>query len=191
MYNLRKPIICIICGVAGSGKSTLGNLISEKLHNSVFLPKDLIQNPFTKTERTGKMYEHISLPTFNILLNFAHLQLDNYKTPIIDAPFSFNHNKETIQKDWVTHFKKIADKHKTRLAVIRCIPPNEQNLKKRLSERNYEWDKWKLDNWEEFKQREPFYFPIPHDDVFEILTSFSPELISEKILNDFLKAERV
>jgi len=191
MYHLKKPILCIVSGVAGSGKSTIGVEIAKKLNNSVFLSKDLIQNPFTDTERMGDTYEYISLPTFKILLDFSDSQLSHNKIPIIDAPFSFNHNRDNMSKDWVSHFKEISDKHETRLAIIRCLPPSEEELKKRLLERGYKWDKWKLNNWEEFKKREPMNFPIPHDDVYELITIESADILSDKILIEYLKAERI
>jgi hypothetical protein len=132
-------------------------------------------------------------PAFRILVDFADVQLNLGKTPIIDAPFSINHWRNDATRDWVPAFKKTAEKHQTRLAVVRCLPPSEEILRKRIEERlqrnESKWDQWKLDHWSEFMSREPMDFPIPHDDVHGFL---SDELFDQRVrdvLIDFLRAE--
>lgn len=188
-HTLQQPTICIISGVAASGKTLLGTEMAKKLVNSAFLSKDLIQDAFTRTERSGELYEEISLPTFRILLDFADIQLSQGKVPVIDCPFSFNHQRKDERRDWVECFRKVAEKYGARLVIIRCLPPNEEELKKRLKERGYKWDKWKLENWEAFLKRDPINFPILHDDVYEIATEKTPEELAEKVLVNYLKAK--
>ncbi len=187
-YLLQKPTVCIIAGVAGSGKSTLGKEIAQRLINSTLLSKDLIQNAFTEKDRSGELYGFISGPTAKVLLSFVDAQLSHGKIPLIDAPFSFNHQRTDEFRDWVGHFRKIAEKHYARLAIIRCLPPSEKELKKRIKERGYVWDQWKLDHWQDFLKRDPLDFPIPHDDVYEFVTSFSPAEAAEIILKQYLYA---
>lgn len=188
MYKLNKPILCIISGIAGSGKTSLGEAIAQKLVDAVYLSKDLIQDAFIASERTGDLYEKISVPTLKILLSLADKQLSHKKTPIIDAPFTFNHRRKDMRRDWAIHFKNIAEKHNVRLAIIRCIPQNQEELRKRLSERGNEYDKWKLNNWDAFLKRDPIDFPISHDDIYEIITNKSPKELSKNVLENYLKA---
>ncbi len=187
-YLLSQPTICIIAGVAGSGKSTLGKEIARKLINGTLLSKDLLQNAFTEKDRSGQLYGFISGPTAKILVNFVDLQLSCGKIPLIDAPFSFNHQRTDEFQDWVSHFRNVAEKHHARLAIIRCLPPNEEELNKRIKERGYTWDQWKLDHWEDFLKRDPLDFPIPHDDVYELITTTSPAELAEHVLQHYLKA---
>jgi len=190
-YFLSQPTVCIIAGVAGSGKSTLGKEIAQRLINSTLLSKDLIQNAFTEKERDGELYGFISGPTARVLLSFVDVQLSHGKIPLIDAPFSFNHQRTDEFRDWVSHFRKIAEKHHARLAIIRCLPPSEEELKKRIKERGYVWDQWKLDHWQDFLKRDPLDFPIPHNDVYELITTSSSEELAEHILKEYLKANSI
>ena len=179
--------IILIVGVAGSGKTTLGKELASNLTSGVFMSKDFIQDAFTKTERTGETYEKIRGPTFEILVNFASLQLQNGKIPIIDAPFSRNHNLTDKYKDWISPFKSVALDLDANLLVIRCIPPNQDELKLRLKMRGNEYDKWKLENIESFLQNEPINFPIHHDNVINLITNKSPSILASYIIQKYLK----
>ena len=189
MHTLPKPLLCILCGVAGSGKTSLGTEIAKRITNSVFLSKDLIQDVFSTIERRGDTYNKIYIPTLRILTSFADLQLNHGKIPIIDHPFSFNHSREDERKDWVTLFKTVADKHKVRLAIIRCVPPNEEELKKRLQQRGNAYDQWKLDNWDKFIENEPIEVLIQHPDILQVITNKSIEELAEEVIKDYLSAK--
>ena len=140
------------------------------------------------TERVeGEIYALVRGPVFNILVNYAGVQLAHGKTPIIDAPFSINHGREDEYSEWVTPFRDVAEKHKARLAIVRCVPPGEEELRRRIETRKYPWDKWKLENWEEFLRREPLYFPIKHDDVYEAVSDRPLEEMTRDVL-EFLGA---
>lgn len=189
MYTFPQPLLCILCGVAGSGKTSLGTEISKRVNNSVFLPKDLIQDAFSTTERRGDTYNQISIPTLRILTSFADLQLSHGKIPIIDHPFSFSHRREDERKDWVALFKAVADKHKVRLTIIRCVPPSEEELKKRLAQRGNVYDRWKLNNWEKFIDNEPIEVLINHDDVLQVVTDRPIERLAEEVIEGYLKRD--
>ncbi len=189
-YTLLNPTICILCGVAGSGKTSLGTAMAKSLLNGTLLSKDLIQDAFTTRERSGDVYDSISGPTLKILVSFCDAQLALGKIPIIDAPFTFNHHRTDEYRDWVSFFKTIAEKHSARLAIIRCLPLSEEELKRRIQQRGYSWDEWKLQNWEAFLQRDPLDFPIPHNDVYEIITNKPAEELAEEILKEYLLARQ-
>jgi len=170
-YIIRQATLCLVVGVPASGKSSLAQKISSELVNGAYLSKDLIQSAFTTTERVeGKTYALVRGPVFNILVDYAEVQLAHGKVPVIDAPFSINHWRQDKYSEWVTPFREVAEKHKARLAIVRCVPPGEEELRKRIETRRYPWDKWKLENWEEFLRREPLYFPINHDHVYEAVS---------------------
>ena len=128
------------------------------------------------------MYGFISGPTLKILTRFCDVQLAHGKIPIIDAPFTFNHQRNDEYRDWVSFFKKVAEKHGARLVIVRCLPPSLEALKKRIEQRGHAWDQWKLEHWEEFLQRDPLDFPIVHDDVLELITNKSPTELAEGML---------
>ena len=166
MYVIKQPILCMVVGVPASGKSLLAQELAKKLMNGTYISKDLIQSPFTRKQRvSGEIYSMIQGPTFEILLSFADVQLNLGKIPIIDAPFSINYWRDDKYSDWISSFRGIAKKYNARLAIVRCIPPSVDALKRRIQKRAYEWDIWKLENWDEFLKREPINFPISHDDL--------------------------
>ena len=168
---LNKPVLLMIVGVAGSGKTTLGHELAKRISNSVFLSKDMLQDSFISTERRGNsLYEFIRGPTFDILLNFADVQLSHGKTPIIEGPFSKNFQLKDRFADWPGHFRKIATDRNTQLLIIRCKPSSSDDLKERLKQRGFARDKSKLDGWDEWAAFEPIDFPIPHDNVYDLIT---------------------
>lgn len=188
-YIVQEPTLCIVVGVPASGKSSLAQRLAQEMINGAYLSKDLIQSPFTRTERvTGEIYSMIQGPTFNILVSYADIQLSLGKIPIINAPFSINYWREDKYSDWISPFRGVAEKHNARLAIIRCIPPSVDELRKRVQERGYEWDVWKLENWDEFLKREPINFPILHDDVCEAVSDRPIKDIAADILINYLKA---
>jgi len=196
IYFLRDPVLCLVVGVPASGKTSLAQALAEKIANAAYLSKDLIETPFTDSERvSGDIYEMVRGPAFKILVDYADIQLALCKIPIIDAPFSINHWRNDEYRDWIPPFKRAAEKNRARLAIIRCIPPSEEILKKRIAGRlrrkESKWDQWKLDHWEEFMEREPIRFPIAHDDVFEFVSDEFFEEGVKNVLRRFLKAEEI
>ncbi len=190
-YLLPQPVLCLVVGVAASGKTVLAKSMASICHDCALLSKDLIEDAFTTTERSGELYEMVSGPTHEILIDFAALQLSIGKTPIIDAPFSFNHRRIDRYKEWAALFRSVSEKHSVRLAIIRCLPPDLEILKNRLSRRGRYYDAWKLDNWEQWLEKEPIRFPILHDDVHEVVSDTPPRSLASQVLTNFLKANRV
>ncbi|MBN2052410.1 ATP-binding protein [Candidatus Woesearchaeota archaeon] len=196
-YLLSKPTLCMIVGAPGSGKTLVAKEIARQLIDAAYIDKDMIQDKFSTTERINRnIYEKITGPTFHFLVDFADAQLSLGKTPIIDAPYSRNHNLKNEYRDWVSHYKRVADKHNVRLVIVRCLPPSTEELKKRIRERvdsgAHLWDQeHKLDRWEQWLKEEPADFPIPHNDVLKVVTDKPAGIIASIILEKYLKAEKI
>jgi len=194
-YIVKKPVLCMVVGVPAGGKTSLALELAKRIINSAYISKDMIETPFTDSERiTGRTYSRIRGPAFRILIDFALAQLSHGKTPIIDAPFSINHWRHDKYSDWVPAFRKAALQYRARLAIVRCVPPSEDVLKERIAERlkrkESKWDQWKLDHWPEFLKREPTNFPIPHEDVYEFISDEFFEKRVKDVLLNFLDAKR-
>jgi predicted kinase len=192
-YIIKKPVLCMVVGVPASGKTSLAKELAAKIINSGYISKDLIQTPFTDSERvSGSTYSMIQGPTFRILVDFADVQLSLGKMPIIDAPFSINHWRKDESSDWISAFRAVAKKYAARLAIVRCVPPSADVLKARIEARlkrkESQWDRWKLDHWPEFLDREPVYFPILHDDILEFISDERFPQRAEEVLVRYLGA---
>jgi len=189
MYLLEQPTLCMVVGVPASGKTSLSQALCREIVNASYLSKDLIQSEFTRDERvTGETYSLIRRPAFNILVRFADIHLALGKIPIIDAPFSINHWRSDALSDWVSPFRATAKERHARLSIVRCVPPDEKTLRLRLETRGYSWDQWKLANWPEFMEREPFRFPIAHDDVYEVVSDVPVKEMTQDVLTNHLFA---
>jgi predicted kinase len=188
-YRLLHPVSCIVVGVPASGKTTLALELARSLDSAAYLSKDMLQSPFTGTERVeGSTYSLISRPTFQTLVNFTDIQLSLGKIPVIDAPFSINHWRGDSLSDWITPFRTVAEKRNARLAVIRCVPPGEDALRARIEKRNLPRDGWKLEHWQAFLEREPMDFPIDHGDTCRVVTDRPATDLVQDLLRGFLKA---
>jgi len=195
-YFITKPTLVMVVGVPASGKTRLALTLAKRLANAAYISKDMIETPFTDEERvTGRTYSRIRGPAYRILVEFARVQLSLGKIPVIDAPFSVNHWRHDAYSDWVRGFKKTARTHAARLAIVRCVPPSEAVLRKRIEERlkrkESTWDRWKIDHWAEFLRREPLDFPIPHDDIYEFVSGGRFEERAHDVLVNYLGARKV
>lgn len=192
LFHLKKPVLIIVAGVPGSGKTALAEELARRIRNAAYISKDLIQTPFTKTERvTGGVYSFISAPTFAILRNFADRQLELGKIPIVDAPFSINHFRGGTLADWVAPFKAVAKKRRAILVIFRALPPSEAELLRRIKKRRFPWDKWKLEHWTEFLKREPADFPIPHKKAHDVVTDRPVGIIADSLIRSVLGGVKV
>ena len=188
-YTLQRLTLCLVVGVPASGKTSVAQELVRNIRDASYISKDMIQSCFTTKERvTGQIYSTIQGPTFDILVSYAGTQLKLGKNPVVDAPFSVNNWRRDKYSDWITPFKNVAREHDAHLLIIRCMPPDLTELKRRVESRHYEWDKWKLEHWNEFLKQEPVDFPIDHDDVVEVVTNRPPKKIIEDILTKHMDA---
>ncbi|MGA2625395.1 MAG: AAA family ATPase [Bacteroidota bacterium] len=192
IYSLPRSTLCLVVGVPASGKTSLAQELVRNVRDASYISKDMIQSCFTSKERvSGQTYSMIQGPTFGILVSFAGTQLKLKKHPFIDAPFSVNNWRRDKYSNWVTLFRDVAKEYDARLAIIRCMPPDLDGLRRRIEKRHYEWDKWKLEHWTEFLKQEPVDFPIEHDDVLEIVTDRPNDKIAGDVLTNYLKAKQI
>jgi len=97
--------LIVFCGYSGTGKTTLANKLSKKLHIPC-LHKDSFKEP---------IYKHMSCKTFKdsfksgycfimTLLNVAEDQIENGVDLIIESPFNHAESLEQF-KNWIKKYK--------------------------------------------------------------------------------------
>ncbi len=156
----RGPYLILICGVAGSGKTTIAKKLSRKIKNSIYIDKDILQDPFTKS-RCNRTYKFIREKIYEGIYNLSIVNLLLGKNVIIDAP----HVKQMQDKAWIEKIKNIAKKGNGKIKVIWCYA-SENEIKERLKKRGLKRDLNKLKNWKEFLKSEPLKVPIPFDHIY-------------------------
>lgn len=121
------PKLIIICGLPGTGKTTLANEISKKLQifclhkDSVkeSLYESLTMNSFEDSKRLG-------YPSVKVILDLAEENLSRGMDVIIESPFNF--------KDDEKIFGELQNKYNLDVYTI-VLQLDESNRKKRFLER--------------------------------------------------------
>jgi aminoglycoside phosphotransferase family enzyme/predicted kinase len=133
-YN--RQTLWIICGLSGSGKSTIAEELAKRL-NVRLLGSDVIRKEFFGLEPDepagAKFGEGIYNPvataqTYERMLMAAREELNKGNSVIVDATFAARKHRD--------EFQCLAKDMETQVVFIECICPNAV-LRKRLSNREY------------------------------------------------------
>ncbi|QGH36378.1 AAA family ATPase [Gracilibacillus salitolerans] len=178
-------------GVAGTGKTTVAEKISEHIP-CAFLDRDTVGGRFVErflemndldpNDRDSKFYKE----------NLRDLEYDSTKDICIEnlrvgqnvfmiSPFT----AELKNKEWIEEV--IADSGKSKAEVdVKVVVVTLQDIeqqRKRIEERGTERDSWKLDNWESYETRVDFVPTINWDIPKENINIFdnSGDLTEEKV----------
>lgn len=155
--TLLNPTLILIVGIAGSGKTTLAKGILSKLQ-ATYLDNNFIADAFFPLTRNNQEYLAMRPSFYKILYRITEENLIAGNSVILDVP----HVKEMLDPKWRLFLDNLLIRTNAKLAIIRCSCL-ENMLKKRIALRGEERDKWKLENWDEFKKSQPIEFAIPFD----------------------------
>lgn len=152
----KLPILLLVIGVAGSGKSEVGKKISKEVQYT-YLDKDTISRGFTESllmncsptkdpnDRESDYYlQHIRDLEYAVTLEIAIENLRLGNDVLISAPFL----KEAKDVDWLNGLlRKFRLKNKVKLKVV-LVESDRVTERKRIIQRDAARDLWKLGNWE-------------------------------------------
>ncbi len=157
MNNL--PQLILIIGVAGSGKSEIGKLLSKKL-KYVYIDKDTATRPFTenfltmssphqnKNDRESDFYlEYVRPLEYLISLDLAEENIRLGNSVIISAPFLGEARSNTWLRQEINFRRRLNGKVCLKVVLVESDRTTER---KRMLQRDAGRDKWKLSNWEEY-----------------------------------------
>jgi aminoglycoside phosphotransferase family enzyme/predicted kinase len=185
-YTREKPLLLIMAGLVGTGKTTVAEALSRSLGLSV-ISSDIVRKRLAgipSTERrfepfSGGIYsEKFSRKTYDEIFALARELLSKGQSVILDA--SFKKRQDRLQA------KKLADEAKADFSVIECIL-DENTVKKRL-ERRIKEGSVSDGRWEIYGQQKQDFDEItefPQEDHV-ILDTSQPmsnivKIVSEKI----------
>jgi predicted kinase len=152
----EKPKIIIVAGFAGSGKSTIGKLISEKL-KIPYLDKDTLTRYFTdqmltedgsgKGDRESSYYSEVINPLeYDTLIKVAVENIELGISVVLSAPFIRQLNDSSWFKSKIESFSPISNFE----VKLIWIESSREVERVRLIDRDAERDQNKLENWETY-----------------------------------------
>ena len=187
MVPTMRPCLVLMAGGAGVGKTHLTRTLVRRVPNSVLLDKDRLLGGWVDrlliaanvgVDRDSRYYwqevrpqEYATLET----VAFDHLELG--KVVAIDAPL----RPELEDPGWTARIRQAcAARGAGFLAVWVIVSP--ETAHRRMLARAEARDRWKLDNWGEFLQRQPYDPPAGATLVLENESSGSLEPAVDNIL---------
>jgi len=187
LVNLMTPLLVLVSGPPGAGKSTLSRgLVSA--FGFAWLDKDCIDEPFSPGDRGDRYTREVEPRVLAALINLAQINLDAGMSVLVDLPWSHILLNEP---SWIERISSLAKGTSSQLAVLECVISPEC-LKQRMSERGLDRDQTKLQSdlaWADFLKRDRVgeKNPLPH---FEIDLEMTRERCLEagiSYLNTMLK----
>ncbi|MCB0310115.1 MAG: AAA family ATPase [Bdellovibrionales bacterium] len=182
------PLIIIVCGLMGTGKSTLANLLSEHLYaihlNSDLTRKEIFQDLEAEDSSEAPYQQGIySLEatdaTYRAIVHQASIYLGYGNPVILDATFSkHSHRRLALE---LAHSKKVP------LYIVECLLNRDETLNRlavrsaqgqSISDGRPELYDNQVASWEKIDDSEG-------DDLLRIDMSTAPEVSCQKILAEF------
>jgi predicted kinase len=152
---LAKHCLILLMGVAGTGKTTLAQRILRHVH-AVYLDNNFLVDAFFPNTRSDVRYQRLRPGFYRALYRIAEENLKLNNSVMLDVP----HIKEVQTAQWRALIRRLVQKTKARLVVLRCVCSPDQ-LRRRLVRRHEPRDFWKLNHWNEFLATQPISVKIP------------------------------
>jgi len=127
-----KPFVVIVCGLTGSGKSSLARELGDRLGMPVINSDSVRKTIAGKSGRVAVLFNEgiyslmMTEKTYAMMAKEAEKQILSGTGAILDATFLNKTHREKIAR--------LADKHKIPLFVIHCVA-FEGTIRKRLAQR--------------------------------------------------------
>ena len=101
-------------------------------------------------------YLAVRLKLYEVIYRVAFENLSARNSVLLDIP----HVTQSRDKVWKNRIIRMSKQTGAKLRVLRCVC-SEEVLRNRMVARREPRDKWKIEHWDRFLQREPINFEVP------------------------------
>ncbi|MPZ78555.1 MAG: AAA family ATPase, partial [Deltaproteobacteria bacterium] len=182
-----KPFLIMVCGLTGSGKSTLSRELGERLRmplvNSDAVRKELAgtsgrnRDPF----EAGLYSKAMTIKTYARMAALAEEHIGSGAGAILDATFSRREDRQDVLR--------LAERFNVPLVAVHCFA-SDQTTRERLDRRAQEGKDISDGRWEIYQRQKNAYEPIeeiPAASRLELNTAKPAEKLASRVEN-FLRS---
>lgn len=177
------PMVIVVCGRVGSGKSRLAKRLAELL-GTAYISSDIIRKenagldptkPTPPKQKEDLYSEEKTKETYQLLLEKSVQQLKQYQSTVVDATFSKNAQRQ--------NFRKAYKETQIPFCFLETTA-SEQVLKERLAKRAHkkEVSDARLQDFDLLNQSYEAMEEIPASEFIQLNTEKSPEKTTETAL---------
>jgi guanylate kinase len=136
--NKDHGLLIVLCGPSGVGKSTISNMLAERLNVSYIV--SATTRPKKPGDEIGKTYDHITSDEFfrrldhDEFLEYAHVYGDYYGTPKHPALDHLYQGKDVLLEIDVQGALQVRYQYPNALLIF-ILPPDGPTLLQRLTDR--------------------------------------------------------
>lgn len=186
-----KQKLVFFVGVAGTGKTTVARKLAKRIQ-AAFLDRDTVGGRFVEkmlemngldvNDRDSEFYKkHLRDLEYDTTKDICIENLAAGQNVFMISPFT----AELKNKAWIEEVLAAAglSKQEVDVKVIAVTLGDMETQRKRIEQRQTERDNWKLEHWDDFKQRVQFVPEVNWDILASSVLVFdnSGDLTNEKV----------
>ncbi|MEX0806939.1 MAG: AAA family ATPase [Candidatus Binatia bacterium] len=183
IWQPLKPFLIVVCGLTGSGKSTLSRELGERLRTPL-VNSDAVRKELAGTSgrnrvpfEAGLYSQAMTRKTYARMAALAEEHIRSGAGAILDATFSRKENRQGVLR--------LAERFNVPLVAVHCFA-SDQTTRERLDRRAQEGKDISDGRWEIYQRQKDAYEPIeeiPAASRLELNTAKPAEELASRVEN--------